>query len=60
MHKIKFTWKGIAREIELKPNDAYIALKVLNNIGYKIVEVKERLYGHFERIYILEEIDDGK
>ncbi len=60
MHKIKFTWRGIAREIELKPNDAYIAIKVLENVGYRIVETRERLYGRYERVYILEEIDDGK
>lgn len=55
MHKIEFTWRGIKREIELKPNDAYIALKVLNNLGYKIVEVRERLYGRYERVYVLKE-----
>ena len=60
MHKIKFTWRGIAREIELKANDAYIALKVLNCVGYKIVEVRETLYGRCERTYVLEEAKNGK
>lgn len=60
MHKIKFKWRGIDREIELKANDAYIAIKVLENVGYRIVETRERLYGHFERVYILEEINNGK
>ena len=33
---------------------------VLENVGYRIVETRERLYGRYERVYILEEIDDGK
>ena len=60
MHKIKFKWRGIDREIELKANDAYIAIKVLENVGYRVVETREKLYGRFERVYILEEINNGK
>ena len=60
MHKIKFKWRGIDREIELKANDAYIAIKVLENVGYRVVETRERLYGRYERVYILEEINNGK
>jgi hypothetical protein len=60
MHLIRFVWEGIAREIELKPNEAYIALNVLENVGYRIAEVRERKYGYHERIYIMEEIENGK
>lgn len=60
MHKIVYTHKGVTHSIELRANDSHIALKVLESLGYKIVEVRERIYGYHERIYILEDVENGK